>query len=213
MNSKNALLIIAAASSICGSAFGSLVERTAQLDLSALTLPTPDLQTVIAVSPFSVDVGDTFVFHLEFVGGRLAIRDSVAAANDYIGLQFISNPVAQTGFLYTGTWHFDDVVGDLLANDFSLVYGGPLGGFTANMNLTDTSFSISGITYTINITFKEPGRPAFTSDAVELRAFTGGGPIDAISSQTVPEPATALLAAIGLTSAALARSRRRFTRT
>jgi PEP-CTERM motif len=211
VNTKIALLIVAAASSMCGSAFGSLIERTAQLDLSALILPTSHLQTVVAISPFSADVGDTFVFHLEFLGGRLAIKDSVAAANDYIGLQFISNPIAQTGFLYAGTWHFNDVVGDLLANDFSLGYGGPLGGFTANKNLTDTSFSISGITYTINITYKEPGRPAFTSDTVELRAYTGGSPSDAISIQTVPEPATAILAAIGLAGTAVSRARRRFT--
>lgn len=207
MISRKSVLPVAIACSICGTAHGGIVERTAQLDLATLILPTSDLQTVVAVNPFAANVGDTLILRLEFVGGRLEIKDSIAAANDYIGLSFISDPVGQTGFLYTGTWHFDDVVGDLLANDFGLGYGGPLGGFTANMNLTDTSFSISGITYTMNITFKEAGRPAFTSEAVELRAFTGGGSIDAISRQTIPEPGT--LALLALSLAALGYSRRK----
>lgn len=183
----------------------TIIERTSELDLTTLTLPTSELVTNIAVDPFSVDVGDTLVFNLEFVGGRLSIKDSLTNSNDYIGLQFLSNPPGQTGFLFTGLWHFDDVIGELLANDIEYSYGGPIGGFTANTNLTDSNFSITGITFTVNVTAKEAGRPAFSSDEVQFVAYTGGTPEDAISLQTVPEPSTISLLSLALFSLALSR--------
>lgn len=191
-----------------GTARATIVERTSDLGLAALTLPTSDLFTNIAVAPFSLDVGNSLIFHLAFVGGRLEIKDSAASLNDYIGLQFLSNPVGQTGFLYTGQWHFEDVIGDLLANDITRGYGGPIGGFTPDINLTDTHFSMTGLTYTVNVTYKENGRPSFTADSVQFRAFTGGRPLDAVSMQSVPEPNTILLmlaASLGLIAARVSR--------
>jgi hypothetical protein len=176
-----------------GGAQAAIIERTSELDLAALALPTSDLLTNIAVAPFSLDVGDSLVFHLEFVGGRLVIKDSAVNLIDYIGLQFLSNPAGQTGYLFTGQWHFENVIGELLANDITYSYGGPIGGFTSNTNITDTSFSMSGLTYTVNVTYKEIGRPPFTADSVQFRVFTGGRPADAITMQSVSEPSSVLL--------------------
>jgi hypothetical protein len=187
---------------------GVVVERTVQLDLAALALPTADLNVQLSVDMFTVDVGDTLVFHLQFAGGRLGFKDSTASNPDYVGLSFMSNPPNQTGFLFTGNWDFEDVDGDLLVNDISFLYGGPIGGFTANTNLTDSAFSISGITYTVHVTFKEPGRPPFTADGVGFRAYVGGFPDGSISVQAIPEPAAVALVGAALVGLAATRRRR-----
>ncbi len=113
-------------------------------------------------------------------------------------MQFLSNPGGQTGFAFGGHWYFEDVVGDSLANNLLYYYGGPIGGSTSNINLTDSSFSMSGITYTVDVNYKENGRPHFTADAVQFHAYTGGRPSDAISAQVVPLPSTISLAALAL---------------
>lgn len=198
---KNLLVAFLVCLISVGGAQATIIERTTELDLRTLALPTSNLHTRIAVDTFSLDIGDSLLFHLKFVGGRLGIKDSAFSVEDYIGLQFLSNPTGQTGFLYTGEWHFENVMGELLANDIKFLYGGPIGGFTANTNLTDSYFSMSGLTYTVNVTYKEIGRPAFTSDSVDLDVFTGGSPVDAVTIHSVPEPSSMLLtlaAVVGL---------------
>ena len=165
------------------------------LDLGSLSLP----QSAIAESVFfdlaTVDVGDLFEFHLHFGGQALHITDISGASDEYMGWQFISTPPSLTGFLFNTTFQFEGVQGQLLTNDFNIGFGGPIGAFLPNWNLTDSEFSFTGISLLFDITFKESGRPAFTTQQMDFHAFfdPGDGQISA-----VPIPAAAWLFASAL---------------
>lgn len=198
--------VLSVVASFASDAVASIQHRGAVIDLQALTLPGSDITVEAPLERFVLDVGDTLVFHLQFAGGQLQFDDTGLSSWEYIGLNFQDG--GQSGFLYNGTFHFEGVAGELLENDVTRLFGGPIGGSLSNLNLTDSAFSFSGLTYTVNVVSKEPGRPSFESDQFEFRAIAGygqpGGTLS-IAGAEVPEPASivawSLLAVAGLTLA------------
>ena len=139
--------------------------------------------------------GDRFVFDLDFGGQRLSVTDYGGDSEEYLGWQFVSNPTGQSGFLWDTTFQFQGVEGDLLTNNFSIQFGGPIGAFLPNWNLTDTEFSFSGISLIFDVFYKEPGRPAFTTEQLD---FNGLFNPDSGRFSVVPIPAAAWLFASAL---------------
>ena len=182
-----------------------IIERTATLGMASFTPPTSEFSESVYFDTATIDVGDTFIFHLNFGGGALRVIDLFGDSEEYMGWQFSSLVPGGTGFLFDTTFHFEGVKGNLLTNDFTLGYGGPIGAFLPNWNLTDDMFSFTGITLEFDVWYKESGRAPYET---EQMLFNGYFKPDSGLFIGVPEPNILALLSVGIAVIGFSRLRK-----
>ena len=173
-----------------------IIERSGTFDLSDFTPPVSEFYDSVHFEKATIDVGDTFIFHLDFGGGALHVIDMLGDSDEYLGWQTVALPSGEnTGYLWDTTFHFEGVKGNLLTNDFTLGFGGPIGAFLPNWNLTDNQFSFTGITLEFDVWYKEPGRGVYETEQMNFNGFFNP---DSGMFVGVPEPSILALMSVGL---------------
>ena len=184
-------------------AHATVFNRSAVVDLGSLTsgsLPGTDfITTPGSFAPVTLGVGDQLVLDMSFAGGS-----SLQVAEDGGATEFLQWLLGFTGpnGLWDSTFTFSGVGGSLLTNGFSNSFSGSWGPFPVD-NLTDSAFSFSGMTLTVDISSLSSG----TSVTFESVRLQGNSAAFSVLS-AVPAPATLPLIGSGLLALAWARRRR-----
>ena len=184
-------------------AHATVFSRSAVIDLGALasgSLPGSSFGTDPATfAPATLGVGDQLVLDMAFAGGS-----SLQVAEDGGATEFLQWQLGFTGpnGIWDSTFTFTGVSGSLLTHSFSAGFSGSWGPFPVD-NLTDSAFSFSGTTLTVDISSLTAG-PSVTFESVRLL----GNSSDFSVLTAVPAPATLPLVGAGLLALACARRRR-----
>ena len=154
---------------VSGQVGAAVIERNVSVDLDSAIQADSSIITTVYFEKVILDVGDTFIFNMDFGGDALKVNDLIGTSDEYMGWQSVALPEASnTGFGWDTNFLFGGVSGDLLTNDFTLGYGGPIGAFLPNWNLTNTEFSFTDISLVFEIDYKIPGRSSYATEQVRF---------------------------------------------
>ncbi len=186
---------------VSAQAGAATIVRTSSINLDSALLSNTVIFEAIYFNTVTLDVGDTFVFNIDFGGDALKVVDLTGSSNELMSWQSVALPSgSNTGFHWDTTFSFDGVSGDLLTNDFTLGFGGPIGAFLPNWNLTNTEFSFTDLSLVFDIDFKEPGRTSYVTEQIDFRASfnpSGGGRFQAVPPIPIPAALPLFLSALG----------------
>ncbi len=198
----SAAVIVAAAPA----AHAAIIDRNVSLTLDPAQIASggTSWSAGFAIDPFTVDVGDTVNVNVQFAGGaRLALFDDDNDVNISQAVIFTDQVIIVDN---DGSFSFNDVLGDFnnppLAGSFTSNSTGT-GMFFLGADLTDSSFSFSGFSYTLANLDSASFPSTYDRGSVIFRNAAAFEILDA----SVPAPGTLLLGLLGL--GLMARARRR----
>lgn len=209
----SALALAAAIASYGASASAAVIDYTAVVDLDPSMFDiSGNLIVPLPGGPIAIAVGDTLEGTITFANnGRITVFDGAQfPGSEWITGSFL--PDLGTTAFSTGSFQLLGVEGDYLAP--TTIQSSPASGalvFSKVTNYTDTSFSFTGVTFSLTyVDNHTPDDFPLTSHVTPSRLAIALTPA-AISEGPagVPEPATWALATLGFASIGSALRRRR----
>lgn len=205
-------IVSGAALAWSGAASAAVSHYSALIDLDPSMFQSPGFLVVpLPGGPIDISVGDTLKGAIAFTnGGRVTVFNGSIDNRERVSASFA--PSTGTTAFSAGSLKLLGIQGDYVgpATIASLPVGGAIA-FSGRGNLTNTSFSFSGISFSITYVDNSTGGdfPLTTRVTPSFLSF----PIETvtISESAVPEPATwaVMILGFGAVGSAL-RTRRRF---
>ena len=194
-----AAALAAVVASWAATASATVIDYTTVVDLDPSMFTGTSLNVPLSGGPIPLNVGDTLQGTITFANnGRITVFD-----NPNLGgtewIRGIFSPDFLTSAQSTGTFSLLGVQGDYLlpATITSSNIDGAVG-FSRNDNFTNSSFSFTGVTFSLTYVDTEPQDVPFSSHVTPSRFGVVLTPASISEGAAVPEPATWGMAILGL---------------